>query len=122
MPFEINEIQEDLDVDFKFARVSTFYKQKSGKYDTKMCEFHMYRVLQNGQKGLIGKVDFDMSPYVGYSDKPCHIEFTGALCPGAFIDIVWTIMESNADKETANRISRQSLAIQNAGLPTLEPE
>ena len=109
-PFEMNEIQEELDVEFQFARVSTFYKNKSGKYESKMCEFHMFRVVK-GEKGLIGKVSFDMAPYVGYSDKPCTIDFPGALCPGAFIEVVWTIMETSADKDLTNRISRQSLAI-----------
>lgn len=46
--FDINSIQEDVDCDFIFSRVSSFFKS-GDKYDKKMCDFEIY-CTQEGKK------------------------------------------------------------------------
>lgn len=103
--FEMNDIQDEIDVDFQFKRVSTFYRNNKGNYEKKLCEFHLYRE-DDGAKKLIGKEDFDMSPFVGYNEKPCTIEFNSAIYSNCFIEVIWSINETDGDKKEQNMLAR----------------
>ena len=52
--FKMTKTQDEIDVDFQFQTVCTFFRDDKGGYKEKVCEFHLYQI-DGGLKKLIGR-------------------------------------------------------------------
>ena len=52
--FKMTKTQDQIDLDFKFKTVCTFFRDNKGGFKQKVCEFHLNQV-DNGFKKFIGK-------------------------------------------------------------------
>ena len=69
--------------------------------------------------------DYNMSQHIKDAGSPCRIDFTNSELPNTFIELTWEFGPPGADKQTANRMVRQSVAARNtigASLMDMPPE
>ena len=62
--FEVNQTKSAYDLNFTFARTSTFYRDSKGGYQPKLCNIELV-YSSVGREELTGSISIDMAPLVG---------------------------------------------------------
>lgn len=102
--YEFNQYEPDIETEYVFQRISTFYTKDGGKtYDKKLCNFEIQIGKDTEDMKTIASIDnHNMSPFVDQSDALEHLIFTNSKKPNTFIDIKWNIFQTDENKVDLN--------------------
>jgi len=92
--YDLNEFEVDAEMNDSFTKVSSFYSKDQVTYEPKFCNFIVNRVDKD-ELIPIAQVELNMALYCNYTNEHQKVEFESDYITGLFLDVVWTISETD---------------------------
>jgi hypothetical protein len=99
----LNEIEVDADLEDIMSKVSSFYSKDNITFEKKMCNFIVMKVGDGDYQTEVANIEVNMAEYVNHHDSPQHINIPSDDYPGLFLDVMWTIVETDGTKGGIDR-------------------
>ena len=98
--YDLNQYEPDVEADYIFNRISTFYTKDGGKtYDKKVCDFKIMLGKDKDNMQEIAKIEnHDMAQYANQPDRTEHIAFEKSKRSNTFIFVKWNITETEEEQ------------------------
>ena len=102
--YDLNQYEPDVEADYNFTRISTFYTGDAGKtYNKKGCDFQIMLGKDSKNMSMVASLEnHDMAPFVNKPDTMEHIPFPKSKNPNTFIYVRWNITETEEDQMDLN--------------------